>query len=221
MPDLSRGREGHSQSQEQREGYRSFGSVLEKWNNSKPQKDRLWGSLTEHRVPEGTLVQGKSTVNLPHVKGPLGDPSRSPSSRGGRLLWCICAVEGSKHSFLNHFDLLPLLTPLKLAKTQVCFCFDYKLRERLVGLSESGGCCCFCSCFCPSRVEAWAVGGGEPSASAVWVGGAFSTVASHLPPFGSKGRWPLSEKIGSFLLVTSGSAVPSADRRSWLLSAKH
>lgn len=41
------------------------------------------------------------------------------------------------------------------------------------------------------------------------------------PPFGSRGCQPLSETMVSFLLVTDGSAVPSADRRSRLLSAEH
>lgn len=43
-------------------------------------------------------------------------------------------------------------------------------------------------------------------ASVVEVGGAFSTVAPHPPPFGSEVCPPLSEKMVSYLLVPNGSA---------------
>lgn len=88
-------------------------------------------------VPESALVQSKSTLTLSHVQDPLGDLSRSPSSRGARTLWWMCAVRGSEPSLITTLQSLPIITPLKLAKTQVRFCFDYKLGELLVGLFES------------------------------------------------------------------------------------
>lgn len=54
---------------------------------------------------------------------------------------CVVYVpsEAQSTSLLTTLNLLPLISPLKLAKTQVHFCFACKLGELVVRLSESQG----------------------------------------------------------------------------------